>query len=61
MPAKNYLPETIEEKLICYADKFYSKSRPAVSLSVQQVYEGLLRFGTDGANRFMEWHRMFAL
>lgn len=61
VPAKNYLPETIEEKLICYADKFYSKSRPAVSLSVQQVYEGLSHFGADEANRFMEWHRMFAL
>lgn len=59
VPARDYLPETLEEKLICYADKFHSKSRLAETLSVQQVYEGLLRFGRDGADRFMEWHRMF--
>ena len=27
LPAQDYLPETIEEKLVCFADKFFSKSR----------------------------------
>ena len=26
LPHEDFLPETMEEKLICYADKFYSKS-----------------------------------
>ena len=26
LPHRDFLPETIEEKIICYADKFYSKS-----------------------------------
>ncbi len=59
VPTGDYIPETIEEKLICYADKFYSKSRPNETLSAKQAYDGLLRFGKDGAERFMEWHQMF--
>ena len=57
--AADYLPETLEEKLICYADKFYSKSRPAETISFEQAYNGLLRFGKEGAGRFVELHRMF--
>ena len=26
IPERNYCPESLEEKIICYADKFYSKS-----------------------------------
>lgn len=28
LPAEDFLPETIEEKAVCYADKFFSKSAP---------------------------------
>jgi uncharacterized protein len=59
VPAADYLPETLEEKLICYVDKFYSKSRPAETFSFEQAYNGLLRFGKEGVERFVEWHRMF--
>ena len=57
----DYLPETTEEKLVCYADKFYSKSRPAEELTFEQAHASLLRFGTEGAARFAEWHRLFGV
>lgn len=57
----DYLPETKEEQLICYADKFYSKSRPEQTLTFDQAFQGLLRFGEDGAERFRQWHKMFAI
>lgn len=56
---KDYLPETLEEKLICYADKFYSKSNPTRILTSEQAYESLLKFGEEGALRFKEWDLMF--
>lgn len=56
---RNYLPETLEEQLVCYADKFYSKSRPNQTLTFEQIHAALLRFGADGAARFSEWHKMF--
>lgn len=59
VPIMDYLPESLEEKLICYADKFYSKSHLHRVLTAQQAYEGLLKFGQEGASRFMEWHELF--
>ena len=59
VPPHDYFPETLEEKLICYADKFYSKSRPQNELLFQQAYDSLLKFGVSGAARFAQWHKMF--
>lgn len=57
---RDYFPETTEEKLVCYADKFFSKSHPDRVLTPEQAYQSLLRFGRDGAERFRQWHEMFA-
>lgn len=59
LPVKDYLPETWEEKIICYADKFYSKSKIDCLISFDQAYDSLLKFGKEGAERFGEWHRLF--
>ncbi len=59
LPHMDFLPETIEEKLICYADKFYSKTRPTVEKSVEQAMASLQKFGGGGAARFEEWVKMF--
>ena len=53
------LPETMEEKLICYADKFFSKTRLDTEKTVGQVERSLAKFGDDGVARFMEWQRIF--
>ena len=37
LPEKDLLPETLEEQVICYADKFYSKSRPEVEKTLEQA------------------------
>ncbi len=59
LPHRNFLPETIEEKLVCYADKFYSKTHPTQEKSVEQAIASLQKFGGDGAARFEEWVKMF--
>lgn len=59
MPRHDYLPETFEEKLICYADKFYSKSHLGVEKTFEQAERNLARFGEDGVERFREWKRLF--
>ena len=59
IPEADYHPETLEEKVICYADKFYSKSRPDCVLSVTEVSRMLERFGEAGVKRFHEWVFMF--
>lgn len=59
LPHHDFLPETMEEKLICYADKFYSKSHLERVRTVEQAAKSLEKFGKDGAARFMEWAKMF--
>lgn len=59
LPHQDFLPETIEEKVICYADKFFSKSHPDRVRTVEQAAASLSRHGSDGVARFMEWARLF--
>ena len=59
LPYEDFLPETIEEKVICYADKFYSKTHPEVEKSMEKAERSLAKFGEDGLKRFKEWEMMF--
>lgn len=59
LPTADYLPETIEEQVICYADKFYSKSHPERVRTVEQAAHSLAKFGGNGVDRFMRWAAMF--
>ena len=54
-----YEPETLEEQVICYADKFYSKTHPTVEKTVEQAMASLRKFGDEGAARFEEWVKLF--
>jgi uncharacterized protein len=59
LPHQSFLPETMEEKLICYADKFFSKTRPDQEKTYEQAERSLAKFGEAGLERFREWHRAF--
>ena len=54
-----YEPETLEEQIICYADKFYSKSNPDHVRSVQETADSLEKFGHAGVVKFLEWAKRF--
>lgn len=54
-----YEPETLEEEIVCYADKFYSKSQPNRVLTVAQAAQSLEKFGHDGVLKFMSWAERF--
>lgn len=59
LPHQDFLPETMEEKVICYADKFYSKTHPEVEKTIEQAERSLKRFGEDGVERFKGWEKLF--
>ncbi len=54
-----YEPVTLEEQVVCYADKFYSKSHPERERTVEQTAEALRRFGDDCRQRFLGWAERF--
>ncbi|MDE6017536.1 MAG: HDIG domain-containing protein [Muribaculaceae bacterium] len=60
LPHLNLLPESLEEKLICYADKFFSKSGdPKEEKSLDRVRKSMAKFGIDSLNRFDVLHAIF--
>lgn len=60
LPHKDLLPETTEERLICYADKFFSKSRtPEQEIPLERVMKSMKRFGKAPFERFMQLHAEF--
>ena len=59
LPHQDFLPETMEEKVICYADKFFSKTHLDREKSIEKAEKSLAKFGEDGVMRFREWERMF--
>ena len=54
-----YEPLELEEKVVCYADKFYSKSRPDTVLTVLEAAQSLEKFGVEGVKKFLSWAEMF--
>lgn len=49
---RDYMPRTTLERLICYADCFYSKGGDGALKSHDRVRNSLLRFGQGVADRF---------
>ncbi|NPD92959.1 HD domain-containing protein [Xylanibacter muris] len=59
LPVLDFLPETTEEILICYADKFFSKSHPDKMKTTEEAIKSLEKFGNEGIIKFKEWIDMF--
>ncbi len=59
LPHQDFLPETMEEKVVCYADKFYSKTHLDREKSIEKAEKSLAKFGEEGVERFRLWESMF--
>ena len=59
LPLRDMMPLSIEEKIICFADLFYSKSAPGKEKAVAEVRRSLEKFGEAGLKRFDEWCLLF--
>ena len=53
VPPRDLLPESLEEKVVCYADKFFSKSRlEEPPKTLDRARQSLAKFGGDTLERF---------
>lgn len=59
LPHRDMAPVSIEEKIVCFADKFFSKTRPEEEKTVEQAENSLAKFGQEGVEIFSGWCRMF--
>lgn len=61
LPERDMIPISIEEQLICYADKFFSKNgngRPPEK-SIAEIIDDLSPYGPDKVRRFESWVKKF--
>ncbi len=61
LPQRDMSPETLAERIICYADLFFSKNpdRLEKEKSVEKISQGLARFGDEKSAIFEAWQREF--
>ena len=61
LPHEDIFPESLEEKIISYADLFYSKGSHHLWLekSFERVKEGIAKYGERQIEILEEWHQMF--
>lgn len=52
IPVDDYYPRTLEEKIICYADKFYSKSHLGEEVAMAKIRQNIWKYGHDAVLRF---------
>ena len=59
LPPRDFVPETLEEKIICYADKFFSKSHLEEVKTPEQAMRSLEKFGPSCVDTFKAWMSEF--
>lgn len=59
LPHGSYMPETLLERLVCYADKFYSKSGDMKRKTLPRVIASMERISQSTLDRFMKLHMEF--
>lgn len=59
LPRRDMQPVSMEEQIICFADKFFSKTHLDAEKSVEQARRSLEKFGVEGLAKFDKWCEMF--
>ncbi len=60
LPVADFLPVTLEEQLICFADKFYSKTKfLEQARTMQQVIESMRKISDESVKKVEQWTKIF--
>lgn len=64
LPHRDMTPQSLEERIICYADVYYSKNPDRLwqSYTLDEIREWFARFGTQGMQKFevfLRWRKEF--
>ncbi len=59
IPHRDMRPVSLEEKLICFADKFYSKSQLGKEKPLKKIRQNLSNHGWHQVEIFDEWCELF--
>lgn len=60
LPAREMVPISLEEQIVCYADCFYSKSGDLMEKkTTERILQGLRKRSEDDAVKFLAWYKLF--
>lgn len=59
VPHRDLLPVSLEEQVVCFADKFFSKTHLDREKTVEKALKSLEPYGKDGVKRFRLWCERF--
>ena len=59
LPHTDLLPETPEEQVVCYADKFFSNTRLDTEKTIAKAERSVAKHGEEGLRRFKEMEKRF--
>ena len=59
LPHRDMCPISLEEKLVCFADKFYSKSTPDQEKPFDKVRKSVAKYGDASLHRFDKMATLF--
>ncbi|MCH5223663.1 MAG: HD domain-containing protein [Muribaculaceae bacterium] len=61
LPEKDFSPQTLLEKLICYADKFFSKSKNLTEEKpLSKIIQQMKNHGEESYYKFLQLHSLFS-
>ena len=59
VPHREMVPLSLEEQIICFADKFFSKTKLDREKSVEKARNSITKYGEEGLIRFDHWCELF--
>lgn len=59
LPHRDMLPVSMEEQIICFADKFFSKTKLDKEKSLDKARKSVAKHGEESAVRFDHWCELF--
>ena len=59
VPHREMLPVSMEEQVICFADKFFSKTHLDREKTVEGARKSIAKYGDEGLQRFNNWCKLF--
>jgi uncharacterized protein len=59
VPRRDMRPQSMEEQLICFADKFFSKTNLNSEKPVEKILKSMAKYGSESVWQFQRWCELF--
>ena len=59
VPHRDMRPVSLEEQLICFADKFFSKTKLTKEKPADKIKQSLSKYGNETVEQFEHWCKLF--